>query len=64
MPSPVQQHPSPHPAQPLSLLPKDTGGDADSVLGWSAWLRVLAVLPLMLALWLAVWWANGGAVPW
>ena len=37
-----------------------------SVLAWPAWLRVLAVLPMLLALWLAVWWANAGmgAVPW
>jgi hypothetical protein len=35
-----------------------------SVLAWPAWRRVLAVLPLVLALWLAVWWANSGAIPW
>lgn len=37
-----------------------------SVLAWPAWLRVLAVLPVLLALWLAVWWANTGAgnLPW
>ena len=37
-----------------------------SVVAWPAWLRVLAVLPLLLTLWLAVWWANAGvgAVPW
>ena len=35
-----------------------------SVLAWPAWLRVLAVLPLVLALWLAVWWANAGAALW
>ena len=31
------------------------------VLGWSAWQRVLAVLPLLALLWLAVWWAH---TPW
>ncbi|MDD2919148.1 hypothetical protein [Rhodoferax sp.] len=35
-----------------------------SVLAWPAWLRVLAVLPVVLALWLAVWWANAGVVAW
>ncbi|BCO26750.1 hypothetical protein MIZ03_1635 [Rhodoferax lithotrophicus] len=35
-----------------------------SVLAWPAWLRVLAVLPLVLVLWLAVWWANEGAPLW
>lgn len=31
-----------------------------SVLAWPAWRRVLAVLPAVLLLWLAVGWANGG----
>lgn len=35
-----------------------------SVLGWPAWLRVLAVLPVVLALWLAVAWANMGLPAW
>lgn len=35
-----------------------------SVLAWPAWRRVAAVLPLVLALWLAVGWANMGANPW
>jgi len=35
-----------------------------SVLAWSAWLRVAAVLPLVLLLWLAVLWANEGAGLW
>ncbi|TXT36321.1 MAG: hypothetical protein FD135_4360 [Comamonadaceae bacterium] len=35
-----------------------------SVLAWPAWLRVLAVLPVVIALWLAVWWANAGATLW
>jgi len=35
-----------------------------SVLAWPAWLRVLAVLPLVLALWLAVLWANEGVGLW
>jgi len=35
-----------------------------SVLAWPAWLRVLAVLPFVLLLWLAVAWANLEAVPW
>lgn len=31
-----------------------------SVLAWPAWLRVAAVLPLVLLLWLAVLWASEG----
>lgn len=34
-----------------------------SVLAWPAWLRVLAVLPALLLLWLAVLWASAEAVP-
>jgi hypothetical protein len=49
-------HPAVHPvAKPTRSL---------SVLAWPAWRRVLAVLPLVLALWLAVGWANMGASPW
>ena len=35
-----------------------------SVLAWPAWLRVLAVLPAVLLLWLAVAWAQLEAAPW
>jgi hypothetical protein len=35
-----------------------------SVLAWPAWLRVVAVMPLLVILWLAVLWANEGARPW
>jgi hypothetical protein len=35
-----------------------------SVLGWPAWQRVLAVLPLLLLMWLAVWWAAAEVTPW
>jgi hypothetical protein len=37
---------------------------ARSVLTWSAWLRVLVVLPVVVMLWLAVLWANEGAALW
>jgi hypothetical protein len=33
------------------------------VLAWPAWLRVLAVLPALALLWLAVLWATVEAVP-
>ncbi len=36
----------------------------NSVLGWPAWQRVLAVLPLLLLMWLAVWWASAEVAPW
>ena len=35
-----------------------------SVLAWPAWLRVLAVLPVLVLLWLAVAWAHLEAAPW
>ncbi len=35
-----------------------------SVLAWPAWLRVLAVLPVLVLLWLAVAWAQLEAAPW
>jgi hypothetical protein len=35
-----------------------------SVLAWPAWLRIATVLPLVLGLWLAVWWANEGIALW
>lgn len=35
-----------------------------SVLAWPAWLRVAAVLPVVLMLWLGVAWANAGFAPW
>ncbi|WP_294769148.1 hypothetical protein [uncultured Rhodoferax sp.] len=34
-----------------------------SVLAWPAWLRVLAVAPLLALLWLGVLWANQEAAP-
>ena len=36
---------------------------APGILAWSAWQRALAVLPALALLWLAVVWANIGAVP-
>jgi hypothetical protein len=33
-------------------------------LGWPAWQRVLAVLPVLLLLWLAVAWASAEVQPW
>ena len=35
-----------------------------SALGWPAWLRVLAVLPVIVLLWLAVGWASSEVAPW
>ena len=45
--------------QPDTHTPIDTR----SVLAWPAWLRVLAVLPALLLLWLAVLWASVEAAP-
>jgi hypothetical protein len=35
-----------------------------SVLAWPAWLRVLAVVPALALLWLAVAWALAEVAPW
>ena len=35
-----------------------------SVLAWPSWLRVLAVLPAVALLWLAVGWAAQDIAPW
>ncbi|MDB5844662.1 MAG: hypothetical protein JWP79_1972 [Polaromonas sp.] len=48
---------------PLTSLPRSRHAGA-SVLAWPAWLRVLAVLPAVLLLWLAVVWAQLEAAPW
>lgn len=37
---------------------------ARSVLAWPAWLRVLAVVPAVALLWLAVCWAGLESAPW
>jgi hypothetical protein len=34
------------------------------VLAWPAWLRVAVVMPIVIALWLAVLWANEGGGLW
>ncbi|MEO7401194.1 MAG: hypothetical protein ABIV07_10590 [Polaromonas sp.] len=36
---------------------------ASSVLAWPAWLRMLAVLPAVALLWLAVAWARQAVAP-
>jgi len=48
------------PARPALL----SASPITSVLGWPAWLRVLAVLPVLLLLWLAVAWASAEVAPW
>jgi FtsP/CotA-like multicopper oxidase with cupredoxin domain len=55
-----------HPHAPASIHDAQLPAQTCSVLAMPAWLRVLAVLPVLLALWLAVWWANAGAgaLPW
>jgi hypothetical protein len=53
-----------------SLTPAAPAGSARrarvqrSLLAWPAWLRVLAVLPAVALLWLAVVWASLEAAPW
>ncbi|WP_342618527.1 hypothetical protein [Rhodoferax sp. GW822-FHT02A01] len=36
---------------------------APSFLAWPAWLRIAAVAPLLMLLWLAVNWANAPLAP-
>ncbi|MHB8949041.1 MAG: hypothetical protein ACYC4S_08260 [Rhodoferax sp.] len=62
MSHPTHDHGHPHTAAHHGSRPRQLR----SVLAWPAWLRVLAVLPLLLVLWLAVWWANAaaGAAAW
>ena len=52
-------HPHPH-AEHQTAQPTPPR----SVLAWPAWLRVLAVLPVVVVLWLAVVWANAGVMAW
>ena len=44
--------------------PRSTPSRTASVLAWPAWLRVLAMLPAVALLWLAVAWAQVEAAPW
>jgi hypothetical protein len=48
----------------LSDAPPPARPRLPSVLAWPAWLRVLAVLPAVALLWLAVVWAQLEAAPW
>jgi hypothetical protein len=50
----------PLPMSPSPPIPKPP---KRSVLAWPAWLRVLAVLPALVLLWLAVLWATLEAAP-
>jgi hypothetical protein len=49
---PMQRPHSPRRSRPISTL------------SWAAWQRVLAVLPAIALLWLAVAWANAEIAPW
>lgn len=48
----------------MSFLTQFSCGFIFAVLAWPAWLRVLAILPAILALWLGVLWALAGELPW
>lgn len=49
---------------PIAPAPRPVRSRLSSVLAWPAWLRVLAVLPAVLLLWLAVAWAQLEITPW
>jgi hypothetical protein len=59
MTHPYRQHAHAHSIPPQGKITMRL-----SVLAWPAWRRILVVLPLVIALWLAVWWANMGVSPW
>ncbi len=46
----------------LTQLTRVSAASMRSVLAWSAWLRRVAVLPVVL--WLAVWWAHAETWLW
>ncbi len=48
----------------VSFLPVFFKRSSSSILAWPAWLRLLAVVPVLLLLGGAVVWANVDAVPW
>ena len=49
----TQEKPLPSPSRPPRA----------GLLAWSAWLRVLAVVPILVVLWLAVLWTGMAAGP-
>jgi hypothetical protein len=49
---------------PIPSSPRPVRSHVGSVLAWPAWLRVLAVLPAVALLWLAVAWAQLEVAPW
>jgi hypothetical protein len=53
----------PH-AHPSAHGHASESGKLGTLLGWPAWLRVVAVLPVVVALWLAVIWAGEVIAPW
>ena len=64
--SPRQTPSDAAPASPQTVhaIPADRLQPVASLLGWPAWLRLLAVLPVVALLWLAVTWAQLDAAPW
>lgn len=52
------------PAHSLPLQAPSRPRPSRSVLAWPAWMRIAAVLPVVVVLWLAVLWANEGAALW
>ena len=53
------------PAPPIEMhAARPFGNAGTSVLGWPAWLRLLAVLPVVALLWLGVAWAQLEVAPW
>lgn len=49
---------------PDTSSPDPASPRGSSVLAWPAWLRVLAMLPAVALLWLAVAWAQLAVAPW
>jgi hypothetical protein len=54
-----------HPLTPAApAVPARPARARRSVLAWPAWLRMLAVVPAVALLWLAVAWASLEVAPW
>jgi hypothetical protein len=64
MSEPTHSHPHAHGDQLAHQHIRTSQRPARSVLAWPTWLRVAAVMPIVIALWLAVLWANEGFGLW
>ena len=63
--TPGSVKPKAAPAPPIEMhTARQLPSTGKSVLSWPAWLRLLAVLPAVVLLWLGVAWAQLEVAPW